>query len=118
MADAGVGTLVVLGQDRRPAGVLSDRDVAIRCVAQCRDPDVTSVASVMSAPVAQVHESTPIESALARMAGARLRRLVVVADDGQLVGILALDDVLERLVEEFASIGKLLLRRSPAPGPL
>jgi CBS domain-containing protein len=69
----------------------------------------------MSAPVTCVHESTPIETALARMVGAHARRLVVVDDDEQLVGILALDDVLELLAEELASVGKLLQQRAHGP---
>jgi len=112
MADAGVGTVVVLGQDRKPVGILTDRDIALRCVAQRRDPDTTEVASVMSVPVACVHESTPIETALARMAGVHARRLAVVDDDERLVGILALDDVLELLAEELTSVGKLLRQRT------
>jgi CBS domain-containing protein len=112
MADAGVGTVVVLGEDRRPSGILTDRDVALRCVAQRRDPDATRVGSVMSGPVTCVHESTPIETALARMVGAHARRLVVVDDHERLVGILALDDVLELLAEELTSIGKLLRQRA------
>jgi CBS domain-containing protein len=68
----------------------------------------------MSAPATCVHEATPIETALARMAGVRARRLVVVDDDGRLVGILALDDILELLAEELTSIGKLLRQRGGA----
>jgi len=112
MADARVGTMVVLGEDKKPAGILTDRDIALRCVAQRRDPDTTEVGSVMSVPVTCVHESTPIETALARMAGVHARRLVVVDDDERLVGILALDDVLELLAEELTSIGKLLRQRT------
>ena len=112
MADAGVGTVVVLGQDRKPVGILTDRDIALRCVAQRRDPDTTEVGSVMSVPVTCVHESTPIETALARMVGVHARRLAVVDDDERLVGILALDDVLELLAEELTSVGKLLRQRT------
>jgi len=112
MADAGVGTVVVLGEDRKPVGILTDRDIALRCVAQRRDPDTTEVGSVMSVPVTCVHESTPIETALARMAGVHTRRLVVLDDEERLVGILALDDVLELLAEELASVGKLLRQRA------
>jgi CBS domain-containing protein len=112
MAEAGVGTVVVLDEERKPAGILTDRDIALRCVAERRDPDTTPVGSVMSAPVRHVHESTPIESALGRMAGVHARRLVVVDDHERLVGILALDDVLELLAEELASVGKLLQQRA------
>lgn len=43
MAKASVGTVVILGENRRPAGILTDRDIALRCVAQRRDPDTTEV---------------------------------------------------------------------------
>jgi len=108
MAEASVGTVVVLDADRKPVGILTDRDVALRCVARDLDPAAAEVRAVMTAPVTCVHESTPIESAVARMAGAHARRLAVVDDDGRLVGILALDAVLELLAEEAVSIGKLL----------
>jgi CBS domain-containing protein len=114
MARADVGTVIVLGPDRKPVGILTDRDVALRCVAEGRDPETTDVASVMSVPVTCVHETTPIESALERMVGAHARRLAVVDDDHALVGILALDDALELLAEEAASVGKLLRRRAGA----
>lgn len=112
MAAAGVGTVVVLDSDQHPTGILTDRDVALRCVAARRDPDTTAVRDVMSAPVACIHESTPIESALSRMTSVRARRLAVVDDEERLVGVLALDDVLELLAEEVTTIGKLLGQRA------
>jgi len=118
MAEGDVGTVVVLGERDRPVGILTDRDLVLRCISQERDPDTTEVAEVMTAPVTYVYESTPIESALARMAGARARRLVVVNDDERLVGILALDDVLELLTEELGSVGKLLRQRFDAKSAL
>jgi CBS domain-containing protein len=114
MAKAGVGTVVVVAVDSKPLGILTDRDIAVRCVAQARDPAATAVSAVMTAPPTTIHESTPIETALSHMAGAHVRRLVVVDDDKRLVGILALDDVLELLAEEAASIGRLLGRRAAA----
>ena len=114
MAEANVGTVVVLGEHDRPLGVVTDRDIVLRCVARDRDPDATEVAEVMTAPVNCVYESTSIESALERMAGARTRRLAVVNDDERLVGILALDDVLDLLTEELAPVGKLLRQRYDA----
>jgi CBS domain-containing protein len=112
MRDAGVGTVVVLDEKGRPSGVLTDRDVTMRCVAAGRDPAGTSIADVMSQPAVTVEESAPIEDALERMAGAAARRLVVVAADQRLVGVLALDDVLDLLIEETQSIGRLL-RKAP-----
>jgi CBS domain-containing protein len=114
MAERDVGTVVVLGEGDRPVGILTDRDLVLRCIARDRDPDATEAGEVMTAPVNHVHESTPIETALAQMAGAHARRLVVVDDDERLVGILALDDVIELLSEELASVGKLVRQRFDA----
>jgi CBS domain-containing protein len=111
MRERDVGTLVVTEEKQRPVGILTDRDVTLRCVAEGLDPAATPVSLVMSAPVARVHEATPIEEALRRMAAVPARRLVVTDDGDRLVGVLALDDVLELLIEEAEAIGRLLRGR-------
>lgn len=108
MREADVGTLVVLDGDRRPLGILTDRDLALRCVAEGRDPAATRVDEVMTSPLVCVDETTPIEDALTRMLQVPARRLGVTDAEGGLVGLLALDDVLELLAEEVATIGRLL----------
>lgn len=113
MRDADVGALIVVDDERNPLGVVTDRDVALRCVAEDRDPDDTPVSAVMTAPMLCVSESTPIEEALRRMTGIAARRLGVTDSEGHLAGILALDDVVELLVEEAETIGRMLQRRHP-----
>lgn len=113
MREADVGTLIVVDNKRNPIGVVTDRDVALRCVAADRDPDTTPISEVMTAPVLCVSESTPIEEALRRMAGISARRLGVTDSEGHLAGILALEDVVDLLVEEAETIGRLLQRRHP-----
>ena len=115
MREAGVGTLIVVDEKQHPIGVVTDRDLVVRCIAEERDPDATELGAVMTAPVQCVLEATPIEEALRRMAGISARRLVVTDDEGRLAGILALDDVMELLVEEAEAIGRLLQRRRPHP---
>ncbi|MBI4502153.1 MAG: CBS domain-containing protein [Gemmatimonadetes bacterium] len=115
MAENGVGTLVVTDLDGvvEASGIVTDRDIAMRCVAGNLDPDTTPVSRVMTAPVGSVHESAPIEEALERMASAATRRLIVTGDDHRLMGILSLDDVLDLLVEEIESVGRLLKKQVP-----
>ncbi len=113
MREADVGTLIVIDDKRNPMGVVTDRDVALRCVAEDRDPDATQVAAVMTAPVLCVYESTPSEEALQRMAGIAARRLAVTDEQGHRAGILALDDVVELMAKEAETIGRLLQRRHP-----
>jgi len=108
MADNEVGTLVILDAHERPIGIITDRDISVRCVARDLNPDTTQVAAVMTSPVMAVTEATPIEDALTKMARVKARRLVVTGRRERLVGILALDDVLELLVEEVGTIGHIL----------
>jgi CBS domain-containing protein len=112
MDEEGVGALFVLDPERRPRGVLTDRDIAVRCVASERDPIHTPVAALMTKPVVTISESSSIEDALAKMASHRIRRIAVVEEDGALAGVLALDDVLDLLAEENTIIGRLLQSRN------
>ena len=114
MGEEDVGALVVVDEKGYPIGIVTDRDVALRCVGGELDPNTTPVSSIMTAPALCVSESTPIEDALRRMAGIEARRLVVTDGKGLLAGILALDDVVELLVEEAEAIGRLLQRRHPS----
>jgi CBS domain-containing protein len=115
MAEHAVGSLVVVAVDgtTRAVGMITDRDIAIRCVAARRHPDETLVSEIMSAPVQSVDEHTPIAEALSHMAGAGTRRLVVTGANKEAVGILSMDDVLDLLIEETTEIGRLLSKQAP-----
>jgi CBS domain-containing protein len=110
-----LGTLVVVRTkgDQEPVGIVTDRDIALRCVARGLDPDTTTLSTIMTHPVRAVDEHMPIEHAIKRMAEASTRRLVVTGKQDKLVGILSLDDVLDLLVEEVAPIHDLLMRQHP-----
>ncbi|MCC7421052.1 MAG: CBS domain-containing protein [Planctomycetaceae bacterium] len=114
MADRNVGTLVVLDERRQPVGIVTDRDLTIRVLAQSRDPVETRVRSIMTTDIETVSEATPIEDALQRMRRGPCRRIPVVKGDGTLAGLLSLDDILDLLAEEFDSIGRILRQESPA----
>ncbi len=117
MARFSVGTLVVtdLDEGEHPIGILTDRDIVTRCVAGGLDPSFNPVSSIMSVPVRSVGRHTPVEDALTIMAAEGMRRLVVTDADNRLAGILALDDVIEQLVNEADAIKRLLTSSAPAP---
>lgn len=117
MADRNVGALVVVDQDDRPIGLLTDRDIALQVVAHAQDPFKMSVADVMTPAPRVVTEDAPVETALAHMRSGGFRRLPVVDNAGCLVGLLSLDDVLRLLSEEFFRIGGLLERELPRDRP-
>lgn len=114
MHSRNVGSLLVLNQDSMPIGVITDRDLAIRVVGKGSDPASVTVEDVMTKAPDSVEENAPIETAISRMRSGPFRRLPVVDQDGKLVGLVSLDDILELLVEEFKDIGKLLQKESPA----
>ena len=116
MAEFDVGALVVLKEQNRGTeaiGLITDRDIVLRCVAEQHDPDEASVSEIMSKPVYTVRDETPIDEAVAKMAAAGTRRLVVTAEGNRVAGILTLDDVLDSLIREAAAIGKLLQKQQP-----
>lgn len=115
MASYDVGTLVVLTENRgaHAVGIITDRDIVLRCVAEQLDIDNTSVSDIMSKPVYTVPDGASAEDALEKMASVGTRRLVVSAEGNRVAGILTLDDVMEVLVRETAAIGKLLKLQQP-----
>lgn len=114
MAELDVGTLVVVGPNypRKPIGILTDRDLALRCITG-RYSEETTIAAVMTTPVHSVDEHATLEEAVDAMARAGTRRLVVTGEDNRLVGVLSLDDVLEVIIQETSAIGRLLEQQKP-----
>jgi len=108
-----VGSLVVVDSEGHPLGLLTDRDLAVRVIAEALDPNETMVSQVMTRLPQIIREETPIEEALGIMRCGPYRRLPVVTRDGRLAGILSLDDILNLLAEEFGEIGRLLHKESP-----
>jgi CBS domain-containing protein len=113
MATHNVGALVIVNGKREAMAIVTDRDIVLRCVARELDPGTTPVERVMTRAARSVDESTPIEQALRTMASAGTRRLVVTGEGGKLVGLLALDDVVQLLTEEAEAIGRLLGKEAP-----
>ena len=112
MRDRQVGTVVVV-DEMRPVGIVTDRDLTVRVLAQGLSPQATRLSDIMTPSPTTVREEDSIETALGYMRAGRFRRLPVVGRDGRLLGILALDDVLELVAEELADIGQLLKREAP-----
>jgi CBS domain-containing protein len=106
-----VGTLVVIDGDGRPKGILTDRDIVIRCVAEDLPAARTKVQDVMTPDVHTVSEDMSLEAAMETMADREVRRLVVVNDAGRVCGIVSLDDFLEGLAAATEDIGRLLRRQ-------
>ena len=86
-----IGALVVLDGDRL-AGVLSERDIIRRCVAQDADPATTTVAEVMTAAPRTVAADGGLADAIALMREGRFRHLPVM-DGARCIGLLSIRDI-------------------------
>jgi len=106
-----VGSLVVTDVDGRPEGIVTDRDIVVRCVAEELAPARTKVREVMTSDVHTVSEDTSLEAAMEAMADREVRRLIVINDAGRVCGIVSLDDFLEGLAATSEDIGRLLRRQ-------
>jgi CBS domain-containing protein len=113
MGNRGVGTLVVTDSANRAAGIVTDRDLAVRVLGAGRDPESTRVSEVMTDMVHTCFDDMPVEDVLRLMRTESVRRIVVVGRDGTLVGIASLDDILTQLAGELRDVGELLERVSP-----
>jgi CBS domain-containing protein len=91
MKDEDVGLAPIVEGDRL-VGTVTDRDIAIRAVAEGKDPETTNVMEIATKEVVTVEPGQGLDEALLRMAEHQVRRVPVVAD-GRLVGVVAQADV-------------------------
>jgi CBS domain-containing protein len=100
MKEADVGDVVV-EQEGRPTGILTDRDIVIRCIAEGGDPGTTRVADVASEASITITPDQPASEAARLMREHDVRRVVVVKD-GRLAGIVSIGDLAIALDDESA----------------
>jgi len=91
MRDSDIGDVIVL-QGGEVGGILTDRDIVVRGVADGRDGESTSVSDVCTTGIEAIEPSASVDDALSRMREADIRRLPVV-QDGQPFGIISLGDL-------------------------
>ncbi|MES2697552.1 MAG: CBS domain-containing protein [Verrucomicrobiota bacterium] len=93
MVELDVGALPVCGEDDRLAGIVTDRDLAVRAVAKGRDPNTTLVQEVMTPSIVYIFADQAVEDATRVMQEHEIRRLPVLNRQKRLVGIVSLGDV-------------------------
>ncbi len=109
MRDEDVGLAPIVEGDKL-IGMLTDRDIAIRVVAEGRNPEQVKASDVASKQLVTVDPQQDLDEALRMMAKHQVRRLPVVEEDGQLVGVVAQADIARegddkktgKLVEEIS----------------
>jgi CBS domain-containing protein len=108
-----VGTVVAMrrnGSGEIPVGIVTDRDIVLEIIAPGLDPEVLTVGDIMSSELMTVKESASIFEAIQHMRTMAIRRLPIVNDSGELVGIVTLDDLLGLLSEELHALARMVTR--------
>lgn len=101
MKENDVGPIPIVDHEnsKKLVGIVTDRDLALKVVAEGRDPRTTPVSEVMTAGVVTCRADDDIERALDAMSTHQLRRIPVVDDGNRLVGIIAQADIATRMNE-------------------
>ncbi len=112
MADEGVGSVVVT-EGSRPVGIVTDRDVTVRAVAN-GGGDGMRAEDVMSSDLCTESEGSGLYEAVQSMGEHGVRRLPICDGDGELTGIITADDVREFLTNEEREMNEVLEQQRPA----
>ena len=108
MKEKNVGSIVVVDEKHRPVGFVTDRDIAIKLVAEGRSSE-TPVDEIMSHPVYAVSRDALIFDTLREMARRHVHRMPVIdAETKALVGVVSAEDALLLLTSELANIAEVM----------
>lgn len=102
MEETNVGSVVVLEKDE-PVGIVTDRDITVRGVADGADLDSTSAREIMTEDLVTANAHDEIGELIDTLDAAGVRRMPVV-DDGEIAGIVTLDDIAVLLAVELGGI--------------
>ena len=100
MAKHRIGSVVVVeSNNKRPVGMITERDIIKKVTAQNKSADQVAVRHIMSSPLITVKSIDSIDTAAETIAGNRVKRLVVLEQDGSMVGILSVSDITKKLAK-------------------
>jgi len=106
-----VGDVVVVeerGGRRVPVGIVTDRDLVLEVMAPQIDPATVTVKDILTTDLVTIKKDAGLFEAIEYMHAKGVRRLPVVDDNGGLIGILTLDDLIELLADEMTALARLV----------
>lgn len=98
-----VGSVVLVDDYEKPVGIVTERDLLRKVSASIKPAKSITVKSIMSSPVITIRAYDSIETAAAVMAKNKIKRLVVVEQDGSLAGVLSVTDIARKLARILAN---------------
>ena len=111
MSEQGVGS-VVIEEDRRPVGIVTDRDIAL---AVAEEPNLSSLtaAAIMTPDPRTMNSNEGVLDLTTVMCQEEVRRMPIVDDAGEIVGIITFDDLVRLLVTELDNLAGVVVAESP-----
>ncbi len=92
MRDENIGAVPIVDDEDRLAGIITDRDIVVRCIATGQDPEECTAEDILSEELHTIHPEADLEDAADLMASRQIRRLPVVEDE-VIVGMISLGDI-------------------------
>jgi CBS domain-containing protein len=102
MRDENVGAIPVLDEDDQLAGIITDRDIVVRAIAEGQDPSTCTAEEILSEQLHIIEPDADLEQAADLMARHKIRRLPVV-EDGTIIGMISLGDISVKAEEDQAA---------------
>lgn len=100
MAKHRIGSIVVIeGNNKKPVGIITERDIIKKVSAQNKSADQVAVRHIMSSPLITVKSIDSVDTAAETIAENKIKRLVVLEQDGSMVGILSVSDIAKKLAK-------------------
>lgn len=112
MKEEGVGS-VIIEDDDRPVGIVTDRDLVMEVLEPRRDPGEVTAGDLMTETPATLRTGDGIFEATEEMEGRSVRRMPVVDDEGAVAGIVTLDDLVVLFTGELANLSSVIQAESP-----
>ncbi|WP_254524131.1 CBS domain-containing protein [Natrinema caseinilyticum] len=112
MDDESVGS-VVITDDGMPVGIVTDRDLMKHVLAERTDPDDVVAGDVMTEDLCTIEHDAGFYQATELMSEHGVRRLPVTGSDGELAGIITIDDLNELLADEHQELAGIIRKQRP-----
>lgn len=107
MEENNIGSLIV-ENDRKLCGIITDRDIALKVAGAMRDPQKTTVREIMTTDPIRISVDKDLRHLTSLMHAFHVRRVPIVNGHDTIVGIITLDDIIALIANEMSEIGKAI----------
>jgi CBS domain-containing protein len=114
MRDENIGAVVV-ADEAKPLGVVTDRDLVVRVIAAGEPPEKVQLRDVMSGEPIFLGDKRSLDQAIAAMRDRAIRRLPIIDAEGQLEGLVSMDDLLVLLIDQLSGLAQAVRKEIEPP---